>query len=611
MSLPSWSTDYRATATRSLAVIRRFAFKASGLAKLRDAYQRRYGESQAAKALRHITALAAAETEAAAPPSYEARIDFVVPVYNAAPRYLDDLLGSLRRQKPGLWRLVLSDDGSTDQGTRAWLSRHEGDSGVVVVWNGANRGIAAATNAGIARSDALWIGLIDHDDALAPFAVDRIARALQENPDCQFLYTDEVIAGEDLRATDFFLKPAWDLVLLSGVNYVNHLSLYKRSRLVEIGGLRDGFQGSQDYDLLLRYTKGLDPREIRHLPYPAYIWRRDGASYSIKFLESSTANARRALAERFSPSDRQTAIGNALTPDLHRLRFDLLRREWPLVSVVIPNRNSLALISQIVEGLTQRTDYPNLEIVVVDNGSNDPAVLSKYREWEGGSTPFRYSIDVAAFNFSRSINRGVEMAKGALVLLLNNDIEIVAPDWLKEMASCFDFGDVGVVGAKLLYPDQTLQHVGVIAGLGGYAGHWFVGRERDFPGPMGRLRVRQSLSVVTGACMLVSKECLHSTGPFDQDVFPVAYNDVDFCLRAGSRGFRVVWTPFATLIHHESASRGSDETGENIDRFNRDKARLRERHRTDVYEDRFFNPWYSREGSYPGLTLLDRLPRAR
>jgi GT2 family glycosyltransferase len=380
---------------------------------------------------------------------------------------------------------------------------------------------------------------------------------------------------------------------------------------MEIGGLRDGFQGSQDYDLLLRYTKGLSPKEIRHLPFPAYIWRRDGASHSVRFVETAINNARRALAEHFSPGRPGIVVSGALTWDLHRVRFDKLRRERPLVSVVIPNRNSLALISRVFKGLTQATEYPNFEIIVVDNGSDDPAVLGLYREWERSSTPFRARIDVEPFNFSRSINRGVAMANGPLVLLLNNDVEIVEPDWLKEMVSCFEFEGVGVVGAKLLYPDRTIQHVGVIAGLGGYAGHWFIGQHKDFPGPMGRLRVRQSLSVVTGACMLVSKDCLRSTGPLDEEVFPIAYNDVDFCLRAVDKGFRVVWTPFATLIHHESASRGSDETKENVDRFNRDKASLRDRHRTDTIEDRFFNPWYSKHESYPHPIFLDRLPPAR
>jgi GT2 family glycosyltransferase len=602
-----------ATARRFLMRGWRATSKVGAVAALLAAYRRRCVQTRAQTFLKHAAALAAeaGEDRGGCPAKAEAPIAFVVPVFNTKAAYLDDLLASMKRQTPGAWRLVLSDDGSSDRRTRAWLSRHETDPSVTVVWNAAHRGIAAATNAGIARSETTWIGLLDHDDALAPHAVDRISRALSASPDCQFLYTDEVIADGKLRAEDFFLKPAWDPVLLSGVNYINHLSLYRRSRLLEIGGLRDGFQGSQDYDLLLRYTAALSPKEIRHLPYPAYIWRRDGASHSVRFVETATDNARRALAEHFSQRRAGIVVSGALTPDLHRVRFDQHRREWPLVSVVIPNRNSLVLIRRVLEGLTEGTNYPNLEVIVVDNGTDDPEVLSLYRDWEKRSTPFHVRIDLEPFNFSRSTNRGVAMAKGALVLFLNNDVEILEPDWLKEMVSCFEFDDVGVVGAKLLYPDRTIQHVGVIAGLGGYAGHWFIGRDEDFPGPMGRLRVRQSLSVVTGACMLVSKDCLRATGPLDEDVFPIAYNDVDFCLRTADKGFRVVWTPFATLIHHESASRGSDETSENIDRFNRDKASLRDRHRTDTIEDRFFNPWYSRHESYPYPIFLDRLPAAR
>ncbi len=507
--------------------------------------------------------------------------------------------------------LILSDDGSALEGTRAWLLRHEKAAGVTVIWNGENRGIAAATNAGIARAEAPWIGLLDHDDALSPFAVDRIARALDQAPECQFLYTDEAIADEKMRLLDYFLKPAWDPVLLSGVNYVNHLSLYRRERILKIGGLRDSFQGSQDYDLVLRYTKGLKASEIRHLPYPAYIWRRDGASHSIKFIEAATANARRALAEHYHQPDQDVVVGEALTPDLHRVFFDMDRTQWPLISVVIPNRDALPLIAKVLEGLTKKTDYPAMEIIVIDNGSQNPEVLSLYDAYREGPIPFRLRIEKEAFSFSRSINRGVAMANGAFVLLLNNDIEIVDQGWLKEMVSCFDYGDVGIVGAKLLYPDQTIQHVGVIAGLGSLAGHWFIGKDKDFPGPMGRLRVRQSLSVVTGACMLISKNCLEAVGGLDEDVFPIAYNDVDFCLRAVAKQFRVVWTPFATLIHHESATRGSDETKENIDRFDRDKVSLRSRHQTDAFEDRAFNPWYSKHQSDPFPVSLDRLPAAR
>jgi GT2 family glycosyltransferase len=261
--------------------------------------------------------------------------------------------------------------------------------------------------------------------------------------------------------------------------------------------------------------------------------------------------------------------------------------------------------------LTEATDYPALEIIVIDNGSKDPDVLALYEHYRQGAVPFSVHIQEERFNFSRSINRGISIAKGDGILLLNNDIEILEQNWLKEMVSCLDYPETGIVGAKLLYPDRTIQHAGVIAGLGGLAGHWFIGHDEAFPGPMGRLRVRMSLSVVTGACMLISRPCIEQTGLFDDEVFGVAYNDVDYCLRATSRGFRVVWTPFATLVHHESASRGSDEVPENIERFRRDQQNLKERHRTDEFEDRALNPWYSKDRSDPVPIRLERLPSAR
>ena len=541
-------------------------------------------------------------------------ISFVVPVFNTPEHYLNELLASFRDQPAGAAELVLCDDGSTSRATLSWLDRHKSALGMRVIRNNKNCGIAAATNAGLEAARGAWVGLVDHDDALSPVAVQLVAQTIYDHPNCQFIYTDEVVTDEKLRPIGYHLKPAYDEVLLSGVNYINHLSCYRRERLLTFGGLRIGYDGSQDYDLLLRYLRDLKPEEIKHLPYPAYRWRRTRRTFSARFMEQATANARKALVGRYSamPNGQPAVpVEEAITKTLHRVRFDKVQAAWPLVSIVIPSRDAFPLISRILADLTARTDYPNFEIIVVDNGSIDPRVSALYAKYTEGFIPFRHETELAPFNFSRQVNRGIALARGELILLLNNDIEVLDGNWLREMVSCFAHPNTGIVGARLLYPDRRIQHAGVIVGLGGFAGHWFDGQRESFPGPMARLHVRQSFTAVTAACMLISRACLDATGQFDEISFAIAYNDVDFCLRAVAKRFRVVWTPFATLIHYQSASRGSDEKRANQARFQRDKKNLHHRHSTATYEDPAFSPWYSPYWSKSSLRMSDRLPMAR
>lgn len=538
-------------------------------------------------------------------------LSFVAPTYNTPPQFLSDLTASFLQHASPSAELVLSDDGSTSPATREALHAMEGQPGIRVVFNAQNGGIAAATNAGISAAQGEWVALIDHDDALVAGAIAQIQSAIVEHPGVQFLYTDEIIADGDLKPIGFHLKPAFDPVMLTGVNYINHLSVYRRDRLLQLGGLRNGFQGSQDYDLLLRYLSGIEPGKIVHIPFPAYLWRRTGSSYSAEFEAQSIANARKALASHFEAHGQKLTVGEAHSKFLHKPNLDEAIDEWPLVSVVIPSKDAYSLISQVLRDLYDKTDYPNFEVVVVDNGTTDAQVLALYDEFASTRSNFRLDLEVAPFNFARQINRGIKAAKGPLVLLLNNDIQVLEADWLKEMVSCFQMPDVGIVGAKLLYPDRSIQHAGIIVGFGGLAGHWYHRKPEDAPGPFARLHVRQSLSAVTGACMLISKECVERVGLLDESKFAVAYNDVDYCLRALKLSVRTVWTPFAVLIHHESVSRGSDELQQNRSRFQREKAALQEGHRTDAFEDPYFNPWLTKDRSEPALLPLKALPRPR
>jgi GT2 family glycosyltransferase len=559
----------------------------------------------------HTIALAAMKYSGLAEKPLKDLISFITPVYNASPEHLDQLVKSLTSQAHEVWELILSDDGSTSKDTLEWLDHHKPLPSIKILRNNRNEGIAAASNRGLSVARGNWVGLIDHDDALAPFSLHTFIDTIKKHPLAQLIYTDEVITNNSLQPKGYFLKPAFDPILLSGVNYINHLTLYRNNRLQEIGGFREGFDGSQDYDLLLRYLRGLKTSEIIHLPYPAYLWRRHDASLTSQSLHVATEKARNSLKDLYSHKDEEIEIDEALDKTLHRVRFDKLEREWPGVSIVIPSINSFNLISRILDGLNNNTDYPNLEIIIQDNGTTENNVLELYGLQKNINMNFSVEIIHEKFNFSKSINRGMQRAKRDYVLLLNNDIEIIDRNWLKEMVSCFDYAEVGIVGARLLYPNSRLQHAGVIVGLGNVAGHWFCGATLNQPGPMNRLKVRQSFSAVTGACMLISRACIEAVGAFDEENFAIAYNDIDFCLRASQKGFRVMWTPFATLYHYESATRGSDETKNNIDRFNQEKLNLRTKYALTDFIDPAFSPWYTKTHANPRLTILSKLPESR
>ena len=528
-------------------------------------------------------------------------LSIVVPVYNAPPRHLEDLVQSFRNQKVTGVELILSDDASNSEETRRWLTLLPRQHNIRIVFNQRNGGIAQATNAGLAEARGDWITFVDHDDVIAPDALNMIARTLREHPETMFLYTDEVVVDDKLKPTGVMLKPAPDPVLLSGVNYINHFSVYRRERLQQIGFLRPGFDGSQDYDLLLRYLKGLADETILHLPYPAYWWRRTGQTYSRKFIHQATQAARQALQDRYGADGKTVSVSPALTETLHKV--DFAANDWPMISIVIPSRNSYDLIRRILRDVFENTDYPSFEVIVVDNGSSDADVLSLYADYAAKHANFRAEVKAEIFNFARAINKGMALARGEHFLLLNNDVEVIDRSWMKELVSCLSYDKVGIVGAKLLYPSGNIQHAGVIAGFGGLAGHWYLNKPSDFGGPMNRLHVRNTMTCVTGAVMLISKTCAQRIGKWDETSFSVAYNDVDYCMRAYKAGFRTVWTPFACLYHHESVSRGSDLVGERKKRFDREKENLRKLHGTVDFQDPAINPGYERSHSTPSLQM--------
>ena len=433
---------------------------------------------------------------------------------------------------------------------------------------------------------------LDHDDRLSELALYYVVVALNRAPRPEVLYTDEDKIDEKGRRFQPHLKPDWNPELLLSNNYIAHLAVYRRGLIEEVGGLTPGTDGSQDYDLMLRCTALCTPRQVCHIPAVLYHWRA---------LPGSTAHA--ASAKSYTHGAGQRALRAALSdtpgvqiedgryPNMHRLRLPLPDPP-PRISIIVPTRDGYAHLAPCLRTLRERTDYPDYELLLVDNQSSEAATL-QLLETEAQHQFTRVLHVDAPFNYSAINNMAAQAASGELLLLLNDDIEIIEPQWLREMVSWISRPGIGIVGAKLLYPDRTIQHAGVVLGAGGVAGHAHLGFAADSPGYMGRLWQAQRVSAVTAACLLIRREIYEALGGLDDQNLPVAFNDVDLCLRAGDAGWHVLWTPHAMLIHHESKSRGLDVAPEKRARFEREIAYMHRRWGARLRNDPFYHSGFS------------------
>lgn len=483
-------------------------------------------------------------------------VSIVLPVYNPPAPYLRSAVESVRNQLYGNWELCIADDASTEAHVVRILDGYAAaDPRIKVVRRSENGHICAATNSALSLARGRWVGFLDHDDELAEHALALAVLALDRRPDAGMLYSDEDKLDAEGRRQDPYFKPEFDPLLLLGQNYLTHFLMVRRDLVEAVSGMRTGYEGSQDWDLVLRVSELLEPSRIVHVPFVLYHWRAHAASSAgVAMVKPYALDAgRRAVADHL----RRQGLAAEVSP----LPSGYNRVSWPvpepapLVSVIVPTRDG-RLLSRCIDSLLDDTDYPKLEVVVVDNGSADPGVLAYLRSRQDDVTVIR---DERPFNYSTLNNEAVEKTAGDVLCLLNDDTEITQRGWLAEMVGQLSQPGVGAVGAKLYYDDGTVQHGGVILGVGGVAGHASRRAAHDSPGCMGRLLLAQSMSAVTGACMVVRRQAWEEVGGMDDEHLAVAFNDVDFCLRLGQAGWRIVWTPWAELIHHESVSRGSEK----------------------------------------------------
>ena len=517
-------------------------------------------------------------------------ISVVMPTFNADPAWLKRAIESVRSQLYSNWELCIADDASTDEAALALLRDYAAkDARIKLVFRPENGHISKATNSALALATGEWVALLDHDDELTEHALAWVALTLRDHPQAMLVYSDEDKITEDGERLDPYFKCEWNRSLFYSHNMITHLGVYRRDLLNEIGGFRHEFVGAQDYDLALRCIERIEESQIVHIPRILYHWRVHAGSTAnadISVKPYAMFAGERALNEHFKRMGmpaRSQFVGHG-----YRVHY-ALPEELPLVSIVVPTRNKHELVQMCVDSVWAKTKYPRFEILLIDNGSDDPEALACFDALAAAKKIRLLRYD-HPFNYSAINNFGVAHAAGELICLLNNDIEVISPDWLKEMVGLALQPRTGAVGAKLIFPDETVQHAGVICGIGGWAGH----AHKSFPamshGYAGRATLINEFSAVTGACLVVSKAKFEAVGGLDAEQLKVACNDVDLCLKLKAKGWHNVFTPYATLYHHESATRGYEDNPEKIARYKGELAIMHARWGTALTEDPCYNP---------------------
>jgi glycosyltransferase involved in cell wall biosynthesis len=479
----------------------------------------------------------------------------LMPAYETPPDLLEQAIRSVVDQTFSDWELVVVDDGSPNDDVRAVMTRIT-DPRIRMVRRETNGGIVAASNDGLAVCAGEYLALMDHDDLLDPAALATCAETLSMNPTCDFLYSDEDWIDMDGARLGSFWKPDWSPERLRSQQYVNHLSVYRRRLVVDLGGFRVGFDGSQDYDLVLRVTE--QARLILHVPKVLYHWRVRPGQVSSTGNPAVYAAARRAIEEHCQRIGIRGHVEQIDPLGVYRVRRHL--DTTPLVSLVIPTRGSSGtvggieriFVTEAVRSIVSQSTYPSIEFVVVADRDTPSAVIDELAELAGDRLMLVWYD--GPFNFAHKINVGVTAATGTYVLLLNDDVEVITPDWIETMVGIAQQRDVGMVGATLLFEDDTLQHAGHIYAGEGAIGHIAYGQPADSDGPVMALKTERECSGVTAACALLSRRLFFEIGGLSRQ-FPVNYNDVDLSMKLRSKDFRIVVTPFARLHHFESKTR--------------------------------------------------------
>jgi O-antigen biosynthesis protein len=541
---------------------------------------------------------------------YAPLVSIVMPVYETPEIWLRRCIDTVIAQIYPHWELCIADDASPSLHVRKVLEEYASkDARIRFVVREVNGHISASSNSALELARGDYVVLLDHDDELSEHALYHVVEALNQEPRPKLLYSDEDKIDESGVRFDPYFKTEWNPDLFRGHNMISHLGVYERRMLEEVGGFRLGFEGSQDYDLALRCIERLGRHEIHHIPRVLYHWRAIAGSTALGPQEKNYAHVAACKSIK-AHLDRIGLAGDVSAIERHagnwRLSYTL--ESMPRVAVIVPTRNGLEYLRRCIESMLRNTTYPNYRIVVVDNQSDDPQVHAYFDALRESGSADIIAFD-EPFNFSRLNNVAARSTDSDFLIFLNNDTEIISPGWIEELVSLAQRPGVGAVGAMLYYPNDTIQHAGILLGVGAdrIAGHAYHLKPRGYPGDKCRARLVQEVSAVTAACLAIKRDRFESVGGFDETL-AVAFNDVDFCLRLMEGGYHNLWTPNAELYHFESITRGSDMKPERRERYLMECAAMRKRWGARLTNDPYYHPALSLDGNDFLTQVSPRLP---
>ena len=517
------------------------------------------------------------------------KISIIVPMYNTPVKFFEELVDCLINQTYSNWELCLA-DGSPEQ-NHELDSIIEKDKRIKYKFLNENKGIPGNTNAALSLATGDYLALLDHDDTLPLFCLYEIVKCINENTNVEFIYSDEdKIVGKKAERRDPYFKPDFSPDTLRANNYITHLSVFKKSLMDKIGGFRDDYNGAQDFDVIIRATE--NTKNIVHIPKILYHWR---------VHENSTAMAAGAKPYAYEAGQRVVEdhlkrIGAKGTvkpggdiPGIYEVEYDVIGN--PKVSILIPNKDGIKLLKKCVESILKLTTYENYEIVVIENNSENDETFEYYKKLEQNEKIRVIKYPDKGFNYSRIINFGVRNCDSEFVMQLNNDTELLTPDWLQKFIGYCQREDVGAVGARLYYGDKSIQHAGIVVGICGLAANMLPGLPKGVHAYFGKDCLIQNVSAVTGACLFAKRSIYEEVGFMDEENFVIAFNDVDFCLKIREKGYKIIYNPYIELMHYESKSRGYENTPEKQERFERESNNFKNKWKEVIEKgDPYYNP---------------------